>query len=260
MAPDPVIPYQAADERQRSSSSSDTTPRAARSLASAQTASSSQSVFGGNNGKSGGDGAGGGTGPPSFPRKDSGVSVRDVAQPSGRASPALSLSRSLRATQASRPPFRSPPIPTGSASNTSTLKNLDSYSASRVAAALEPGAEVRQLDDMWQMVCVRVLPLLYVSEDVERGRKGTLTAGYQQRRRNPRLCRGTQRPGHFARPTHLCPLPILSQLPPRPDPFHRRLFPRHRPSYCRPQRTPANRRYDPLWEALSSRASPTSFR
>ncbi|GAA5879264.1 hypothetical protein JCM1840_004674 [Sporobolomyces johnsonii] len=57
----------------------------------------------------------------------------------------------------SRAPFRSPPQ--GSSGTVPTLRSLESYNARNVAAALEPGTELRQIDDVWQMVCVRVLPL-----------------------------------------------------------------------------------------------------
>lgn len=86
---------------------------------------------------------------------------------SGRASPALSLGsrRSLR-TNSQRASARMPP-PLSSTMSTGastygppSLKNLDSYSSRNVAAALEPGADARQVDDVWQAVCVRVLPLL----------------------------------------------------------------------------------------------------
>ncbi|GAA6003959.1 hypothetical protein JCM10207_006486 [Rhodosporidiobolus poonsookiae] len=40
-----------------------------------------------------------------------------------------------------------------------TLRSLDSYSARNVAAALDQGVEAKQTDDVWQQVCVRVLPL-----------------------------------------------------------------------------------------------------
>ncbi|BGP18600.1 hypothetical protein JCM10213v2_006666 [Rhodosporidiobolus nylandii] len=52
-----------------------------------------------------------------------------------------------------------PPLPSSSASNLPTLRTLDSFSARNVASSLEPGVEVRNSDDVWQQVCVRVLPL-----------------------------------------------------------------------------------------------------
>ncbi|GAA6000650.1 uncharacterized protein JCM10292_000527 [Rhodotorula paludigena] len=39
------------------------------------------------------------------------------------------------------------------------LRTFESYNARNVAAALEPGADARQSDDVWQQVCIRVLPL-----------------------------------------------------------------------------------------------------
>lgn len=87
---------------------------------------------------------------------------------SGRASPALSMGsrRSLR-TNSQRGSSRMIPPPLSSTTSSGlsshvppALKNLDSYSSRNVAAALE--ADTRQVDDVWQAVCVRVLPLLYV--------------------------------------------------------------------------------------------------
>ncbi|GAA5939572.1 HbrB domain-containing protein [Sporobolomyces koalae] len=44
--------------------------------------------------------------------------------------------------------------------NVPTLKTLDSYNARNVAAALDQGIDQgRMIDDVWQSVCVRVLPL-----------------------------------------------------------------------------------------------------
>lgn len=41
------------------------------------------------------------------------------------------------------------------------MKTLDSYNARNVAAALDQGLDQgRMIDDVWQSVCVRVLPLL----------------------------------------------------------------------------------------------------
>jgi hypothetical protein len=58
--------------------------------------------------------------------------------------------------------LRSPGIGTSSQSNlVPTLKTLDSYNARNVAAALDQGVDQgRMIDDVWQSVCVRVLPLL----------------------------------------------------------------------------------------------------
>ncbi|GAA5986126.1 hypothetical protein JCM10908_006421 [Rhodotorula pacifica] len=39
------------------------------------------------------------------------------------------------------------------------LRALDSYNARNVAAALDPNLQTRQTDDVWQQVCIRVLPL-----------------------------------------------------------------------------------------------------
>ena len=48
--------------------------------------------------------------------------------------------------------------------NVPTLKTLDSYNAKNVAAVLDQGIDQgRMIDDVWQSVCVRVLPLLCVS-------------------------------------------------------------------------------------------------
>lgn len=45
--------------------------------------------------------------------------------------------------------------------NVPTLKTLDSYNARNVAAALDQGTDQgRMVDDVWQTVCVKVLPLL----------------------------------------------------------------------------------------------------
>lgn len=40
------------------------------------------------------------------------------------------------------------------------LRALESYNARNVAAALDPSLQTRQTDDVWQQVCIRVLPLL----------------------------------------------------------------------------------------------------
>lgn len=52
------------------------------------------------------------------------------------------------------------------------LRTLDSYSARNVAAAMEGGVD--KLDDVWQSICVRVLPLLYVFR-VDLSHSGVLT-------------------------------------------------------------------------------------
>ncbi|KAK4052385.1 hypothetical protein OIV83_002187 [Microbotryomycetes sp. JL201] len=103
------------------------------------------------------------------------TAVTPASQPpstaaSGRASPALNHSarsiRHLSSTSLAGPPSaRSPPLTShsssGSAYGVPQLKNLESYSARNVAAALEPtGSTLARLtDDVWQTVCVRVLPL-----------------------------------------------------------------------------------------------------
>lgn len=164
-----------AEERQRSSSLSEATPKATTRpfpFTEARAGSSSNvATFGGAAGPSGaGLGAAGGTAgqTPALPRYNSSASTRDAgSQPtSGRASPALSLSsRSLRTLPPSQrnTSFRSPTLPAAGSSLSNlppTFKSLDSYSSRNVSAALEPGpSEVRQIDDVWQAVCVRVLPL-----------------------------------------------------------------------------------------------------
>lgn len=163
------------DERQRSSSLSEATPKATtRPFPFAETragSSTSVATVGGAAVPSGaGAGAVGGAAghPPALPRHNNGPSTREAgSQPtSGRASPVLSLSsRSLRTLPPSQrnTSFRSPTLPTAGSSSSnlpSTFKSLDSYSSRNVSAALEPGpSEVRQIDDVWQAVCVRVLPL-----------------------------------------------------------------------------------------------------
>ncbi|GAA5876935.1 hypothetical protein JCM8547_006314 [Rhodosporidiobolus lusitaniae] len=58
----------------------------------------------------------------------------------------------------SKTAYRSPNLGGSSGLGTlPTLRSFESYSSRNVAAALEPGME--QLDDEWQQVCVRVLPL-----------------------------------------------------------------------------------------------------
>ena len=146
------------DERPRSSSLSDATLRGATRPLSDARVGSSVTV--------GGAALGGSGGPPALPRKESERIAQDGgSQPaSGRASPALS-SRSLRAGSSSQRAgsFRSPTMPSSSVSAMTqppTFKTLDSYTSRHVVAALEPGpSEVRGIDDVWQAVCVRVLPL-----------------------------------------------------------------------------------------------------
>ncbi|KAM0790692.1 hypothetical protein ACM66B_004550 [Microbotryomycetes sp. NB124-2] len=104
-----------------------------------------------------------------------GTIITPASQPpstaaSGRASPAQTASnRSVRhlssTSLAGLPSARSPPLTSHSSSGSTygvpQLKNLESYSARNVAAALEPtgSAQSRSTDDVWQTVCVRVLPL-----------------------------------------------------------------------------------------------------
>lgn len=164
-----------ADERQRSSSLGEATPKASTRPFTFTEARAGSSV---SVATSGGAAAasGAGTGAlgaaaghlPALPRHNSGPGTRDTgSQPaSGRASPALSLSsRSLRTLPPSQrnTSFRSPTLPSAGSSLSNLpppFKSLDSYSSRNVSAALEPGpSEVRQIDDVWQAVCVRVLPL-----------------------------------------------------------------------------------------------------
>ncbi|KAM0748709.1 hypothetical protein T439DRAFT_349406 [Meredithblackwellia eburnea MCA 4105] len=83
--------------------------------------------------------------------------------PSGRNSPALSIQTHRTTRQgsiSSNAPSRPVRGNSGSTQLQSPLKTtLDSYSAKNVAAALENGAEGRQVDDVWQAICIRVLPL-----------------------------------------------------------------------------------------------------
>ncbi|GAA6046973.1 hypothetical protein JCM3770_003458 [Rhodotorula araucariae] len=65
--------------------------------------------------------------------------------------PAFGLRDSARpGTRAVSPPAPSP---------APQLRTLDSYNARNVAAALDQGGDPRQIDDVWQQVCVRILPL-----------------------------------------------------------------------------------------------------
>lgn len=61
-----------------------------------------------------------------------------------------------------RSSYRASPIPGSSQLGLPALPSLESYSKKNVAAALESGME--QLDDEWQQVVVRVLPLLCVGD------------------------------------------------------------------------------------------------
>ncbi|KAI5481398.1 HbrB-like family protein [Pseudohyphozyma bogoriensis] len=77
-------------------------------------------------------------------RKGSSLAVREVA--SGRASPALSVGRGAVRQN----------------SNPLNPGRLDSYNSRSVAAALDAGGDgnsSRPLDDVWQSVCVKVLPI-----------------------------------------------------------------------------------------------------
>ena len=108
-------------------------------------------------------GVGGGLGPGGLPQPQGSLSVN--SQPnSGRASPSLSVSSRV-VRHASNPGPPSKPMRAGSGSGSThsgaaPLKSLDSYNARNVAAALENGGEGRNVDDVWQNVCIRVLPLL----------------------------------------------------------------------------------------------------
>lgn len=61
-----------------------------------------------------------------------------------------------------RPGQRTPTLPSTTSPVVPVFRTLESYSAKNVAAAFEPVVDTRQVDDVWQQVCVRVLPLLYV--------------------------------------------------------------------------------------------------
>lgn len=158
LLPPSVLHSMAADyERQRSSSFSDLTPRGnARTLPSvegdlAPPPSQLRSLFS----------APGSVGSSvslalNSSRKGSALSIRDPVSGSGRASPAFSTVRAAVRQNSGSTPFRS----------------LEAYSQRNVAAALESGADlsVRPIDDVWQAVCVRVLPLLCVHCDIHKSR------------------------------------------------------------------------------------------
>lgn len=154
------------EERQRSASLSDATPRAhTRPFALTEARGHSSSNLPAASGPAGSSATGAGLGgSPLQQREGIAQATREGgSQPaSGRASPALS-SRSLRTLPPSQRAnsFKTPALPSSStATIPPTFKSLESYSSKNVAAALEPGpSEVRQLDDVWQAVCVRVLPL-----------------------------------------------------------------------------------------------------
>ena len=143
-------------DRKRAQSFGEQTPRAsARPLGGELGPNSGpRSMFGG---------AGGGPAV-GLPRKDSSLAVSSQLT-SGRASPSLSVASSRPVTRhASNPGPPSRPMRassgSGSTQTTSPLKTLDSYNARNVAAALENSSEGRPVDDVWQGVCIRVLPLL----------------------------------------------------------------------------------------------------
>ncbi|GEM10611.1 hbrB-like family protein [Rhodotorula toruloides] len=50
-------------------------------------------------------------------------------------------------------------MPLSTSPGVPVFRTLESYSAKNVAAAFEPVVDKRQVDDVWQQVCVRVLPL-----------------------------------------------------------------------------------------------------
>lgn len=89
---------------------------------------------------------------------------RTISQPgSGRASP--SLGSSTRSIRQPTPGYAGSiaPMRTGSSSGAipHSIKSLDSFNSKNVAAALlGSSGEVKQIDDVWQNVCVRLLPLL----------------------------------------------------------------------------------------------------
>ncbi|BGP02009.1 HbrB [Rhodotorula toruloides ATCC 204091] len=58
-----------------------------------------------------------------------------------------------------RPGQRTPTLPSSTSPVVPVFRTLESYSAKNVAAAFEPVVDTRQVDDVWQQVCVRVLPL-----------------------------------------------------------------------------------------------------
>ncbi|BGP10050.1 hypothetical protein JCM10049v2_005933 [Rhodotorula toruloides] len=58
-----------------------------------------------------------------------------------------------------RPGQRTPTLPSTTSPVVPVFRTLESYSAKNVAAAFEPVVDTRQVDDVWQQVCVRVLPL-----------------------------------------------------------------------------------------------------
>lgn len=159
--PEPITTYSAlrGEERQRSNSFDATLrPRTLQRSPQPDSAASSQrTVYGGGIG---------GTLPP--PPKEYALSVQEG---SGRSSPASLRSAGPIATPSTSTStfggprsFRAATSPSqGSTLGASpVLKGLDSYNSRNVAAALEGGGTERQLDDVWQSVCVRVLPLLCV--------------------------------------------------------------------------------------------------
>ncbi|BGP42226.1 hypothetical protein JCM10449v2_006231 [Rhodotorula kratochvilovae] len=75
-----------------------------------------------------------------------------AATQSKTALPVFGRKDSARAGSRAISPSAPSPIPP-------QLRALDSYNARNVAAALDQGGDLRQIDDVWQQVCVRVLPL-----------------------------------------------------------------------------------------------------
>lgn len=102
------------------------------------------------------------TGPTPAPAPHSHPSTDSIAAASngtaGAKGPGGPLSRT--STFRLRTPIVSS-LATASAAGGPQLRALESYNARNVAAALDPlNLQSRQTDDVWQQVCIRVLPLL----------------------------------------------------------------------------------------------------
>lgn len=78
-----------------------------------------------------------------------------------------------------RPGQRTPTLPSSTSPVVPVFRTLESYSAKNVAAAFEPVVDTRQVDDVWQQVCVRVLPLLYVPLQLRDLRIHSLTTSFR---------------------------------------------------------------------------------